>query len=161
MDNHDHKQIELEHILIELKNKRGQHLRHFIDQFFCYKHNYVTKTGNAKWSDITWREFVSHSAKNIKGIEGKKFVKEHIVPIQRIKKELLKLKNPSVESIEALLDELVLFATITSDEDKMLRDAKLTSSMPEGFDDPSHEFYRDPLARYNAVGIKVENYLKK
>ena len=42
-------EIELQHIQLELHNNRSQHLRHFIDQYYCYKNGYVSKNGKAKW----------------------------------------------------------------------------------------------------------------
>ena len=43
----NNEKIELKHVLLELISNRGQHLRHFVDQYFCYKHGYVKRTGTA------------------------------------------------------------------------------------------------------------------
>ncbi len=150
-------ELELKHIQIELENNRYQHLRHFVDQYFCYKNGYVKKTGTANWEGIVWNENVSLNAKSENN--RKKVVKEHVIPLKRITQELEKLvesKKTKLEEIAECLDRLVVFATITKDEDKRLREAKLHSKMPSAYDQVGHELYKDPFARYKVVGIQYE-----
>jgi len=40
-------EVELKHIQIELENDRTQHMRHFVDQYYCYKNNFVNSNGKA------------------------------------------------------------------------------------------------------------------
>lgn len=35
--------LELKHIQLEIISKRGQLLRHFVGQYFCYKKGYIKK----------------------------------------------------------------------------------------------------------------------
>ena len=55
-----------------------------------------------------------------------------------------------------MLDKLIIFGTITKDEDKLLRKAKLNSTMPAEYDEIGHALYKDPFARYKAVGIEYK-----
>jgi hypothetical protein len=147
--------IELKHIQLEIKNNRGQHLRHFIDQYFCYKNNYVTKSGKASWGKITWKEFVSFEANKI---SDKKLVveKEHIVPLIVIKEKLLELgRNATIAAIAGVLDKYLMFATITKKEDKLLNANGLKQKMPKEFNDPKSELYQDLFSRYKIIGIKL------
>ncbi|MDT8413418.1 MAG: hypothetical protein RQ875_13220 [Vicingaceae bacterium] len=146
--------IELEHIQLEIKHQRGQHLRHFIDQYFCYKKGYVTKSGKPAWKKIFWNECVSVDAEK----NGGKVVKEHIVPISVIKDMLLKLgPNATIKDIQKILDDFVMFATITKDEDKKLNDAGLKSKMPDTCYVKNNELKEgfDKFARHTEVGIEL------
>ena len=148
--------LEIDHIYLELKNGRSNHMRHFIDQYFCYKKGYVRSSGSANWERITWSEYVSNKAQKIN--DRKLVVKEHVVPLKRITLELIKLsknQNFSREDISDCLDTLVIFATITKEEDQLLRIAKLSRSMPNEYDDKTSHLYKDQFARYKKIGIKV------
>lgn len=149
--------IELKHIELEIKNNRTNHFRHFVDQYFCYKNNYVTKSGKASWSKIPWNEYVSIDADKTR---NKKLVveKEHIVPLKFIESKLLELgKEASIESIKELLDTYLNFATITKIEDQKLNERGLRSKMPNEFYDPKHELFGDLFARYKITGIELIN----
>ena len=154
-------QIELRHIQLELENGRTQHFRSFIDQYYCYKHGYINKSGKAKWNDLFWKEIVSKKAK--KTNDKKNVIKEHVIPLRVITnklEQLAKKKTISLDDIKTVLDKYTLFATITRDEDQLLRDAKLNSKMPIEFYDENSSMYNDPFARYKKVGIEYE-ILKK
>ena len=64
----DDKIIELEHILLEFKNRTSlQHMRHFIDQYYCYERHLLTKGGKANWGMIFWSGYTSINA-NLLGV---------------------------------------------------------------------------------------------
>ena len=147
--------IELKHLQLEIKNNRTQHFRHFVDQYFCYKNNYTTKSGKASWSKIPWNEYVSLEGNKTR---DKKLVieKEHIVPLKVIEEKLLELgKGVTVESIKEILDKYLMFATITKEEDKKLNDNGLKKDMPREFYDPNNILFGDLFARYKVTGINV------
>lgn len=161
MKNLDNTQIELKHIQLELENGRTQHFRSFVDQYYCYKHGYINRSGKAKWTDLFWKEIVSKEAK--KTNDRKKVIKEHVIPLRVITdklEQLAKKKTTSLTDIQEVLDKYTLFATITRQEDQLLRDAKLNSKMPSEFYDENSSMYDDPFARYKKVGIEYE-ILKK
>ncbi len=150
-------QIELMHIKLELDNGRTQHFRSFIDQYYCYKNGYVTRTGRAKWTALFWKEIVSKNAKQI--TDQKLVVKEHVVPLKVITTKLQRLaenNTTTLSEIQSVLDRYTLFATITKQEDKLLRDAKLSSEMPIEFYNTDNPLYNDVFARYKKVGIEYE-----
>ena len=162
--------IELEHIRIELIHRRTEkvnvinHLRHFVDQWFCYKHGYITNGNRAAWGKIIFKEYVSEGVLKLlekyteaellsmKGNNRLIVEKEHIMPLNRITKKLLELpKNPSIEEIENILLENVKYATITKEEDKLL----IKQDMPSEYFDSNHQLFNDFFARYKSVGLKL------
>ena len=143
-------QIELKHIQLELQNGRAQHLRHFVDQYFCYTHGYVSKNNKAAWGKIVGKEYLSEDAKKI--IQDKNYdkslivQKEHIVPLNFISQKLQQIQEINLINIQQCLDEWLLFATITKEEDKRLNIFK--SEMPKEFFEPSSSLFQDKFARY-------------
>lgn len=162
--------IELEHIRLELIYRRTKnvnvinHLRHFVDQWFCYKHGYITNGNRAAWGKIIFKQYVSegvlkllekYTEVDLLSMKGKDRLiveKEHIMPLNRITKKLLELPtSPSIEEIETILMENVKYATITKEEDKLL----IKQDMPSEYFNSNHELYNDFFARYKSVGIKL------
>lgn len=149
--------IELKHIELELRNGRQQHLRHFVDQYYCYKNNHVNRNGRAKWEGIVFKGIVSVEARQLPRNE---VVKEHVIPLLVITQRLVELSNSSemsCQSIAVLLDKHVHFATISKREDALLREKKLTRKMPDGFYEEGHLLFNDPYSRYKVAGIVLEN----
>lgn len=151
--------IELKHIELELLHGRTQHLRHFIDQYYCYTHGFVNRNGKAAWGKIFFVGNVSKEAQKFKGLpqNRKQVVKEHVVPLKFITEKLEELGKDglSCNSISALLDCYVHFATITKDEDQRLRDADLSYKMPKEFSDEKQNLFGDLFARYKMVEPQI------
>lgn len=150
--------VELQHIELELRNGRQQHLRHFVDQYYCYKNEHVNKNGGADWEGMVWKGNVSIEAHKI--VDRKDVIKEHVVPLRVITQRLVELASSgelSCESIAALLDKYVHFATISKREDALLREKKLSRKMPECFEEEGHPLYNNLFSRYEVAGIVLEN----
>lgn len=146
--------IELEHIQLEHRHDRYCHLRSFIDQWYCHKHGYVSKNGRAAWGKIAFSEMVSEGAvgKSLKEVVHK----EHVIPLKIVTEKIKSLpKEASLQDIERVLDESVLYATISHEEDALLRKAKLNHEMPNEYYNPEDVLYMDPMARYKKLGIKI------
>lgn len=80
------------------------------------------------------------------------------MPISVIKDMLLKLgPNATIKDIQKILDDFVMFATITKDEDKKLNDAGLKSKMPDTCYVKNNELKEgfDKFARHTEVGIEL------
>lgn len=152
-------EIELKHIQLELSCGRANHFRHFIDQYFCYANGYVSSNGNAAWGKIVGQEYVSPKAKEIidqPGYDHTLIVgKEHVVPLKVIGQMLLGLECPELEDIKNLIDNWLIFATITKDEESDLDSNGLKQKMPEGFYTKSSHLYLDKFARYKEAGIDL------
>lgn len=149
--------LELKHIQLEMQHNRYQHLRHFIDQYYCYRHGIVKRTGRAHWDNVVWKGIVSVAARS--ETDRKRVVKEHVVPLKVIETRLRELAaegKTSLDAIAAVLEKLTHFGTITKEEDAKLRKARLIKAMPEGFFQRDHRYYNDILARYKEVGIVLE-----
>lgn len=150
--------VELRHIKLELDSGRRQHLRHFIDQYYCYCAGgaFVTSTGRANWGKIWDIAAYSREARALYG-DRKNLVKEHVVPL-RVIGEILTSQNLraelSLEAIGGILRHLTHFAIITKREDHRLRAAGLTSKMPSA-PLPTFPFFPDIYARYRIAGIEV------
>ena len=150
-------EIEIEHIKLELINNRSEHLRHFVDQYYCYKNNYVNSKGRPAWNKIYWSGIVSVQASQVK--DKKEVVKEHVVPLKVITDLLIrhsKKNEINSKEIESILNKYLIFATITKKEDANLRKEKLTSKMPDGFYEKGSPLYGDLLARYKVAKIELK-----
>ena len=75
--------------------------------------------------------------------------------------QLSLIKNQELETIKSCIDGLLLFATITKEEDRRLRELKLTSSMPKEYDDPKHDLYLNPYSRYVIARIELAQLSKQ
>lgn len=148
-------EIELKHVLLELHNNRSQHLRHFIDQYYCYKKGYVNKNGKAKWDLIFWKEFVSSEAEKL--TNKRLVIKEHVIPLKVITEKLKELgSNCSLEEVKNIIDKYLHFATISKKEDMILRESGLNHKMPDDFFDVNSELYQNVFARYIKAGIEFK-----
>lgn len=94
-----------------------------------------------------------HVKKHIYGKE-KNTILEHMIPASVIKKAIVQHRNHSDE-IKRILSNSGFVIIATRDEDELLKNAKLSSKMPEnwtGFGDK-------PEKRYEAVGIQIATTL--
>jgi hypothetical protein len=89
----------------------------------------------------------------------KEVVKEHVVPLKVITDLLISDSEKyeiSSSHIKSVLDKYLIFATITKEEDAILRMEKLTSKMPDVFYHKDHYLYDDLFARYKVAGIELK-----
>jgi hypothetical protein len=89
------------------------------------------------------------SLKQMKTGDKKELYLEHIVPVSVINECVLKLNNPTWKQISEIIIEWTILAIITKDENKVLRDQKLSKTMPHTWDGV------DKLARYKCAKIKL------
>lgn len=148
-------EIEVQHIILELQNGRAQHMRHFIDQYYCYRNGYVTNN-KADWKKIFWSKFVSKKALELSERKNSFVVKEHAIPIKIIVDILrnIPVELLNQEGISKILDNLITIATITKQEDKMLNQSRLKNKMPGDTIDYK-QLVQNPFARYQHVGIEI------
>lgn len=148
-----HIEIELRHIQLELSCRRKQHMRHFIDQYYCYQNGFVNKNNYADWNQIFWTGYVSEGALALNSRNRSEVIKEHVIPMKVIVNELLnhaKADKIELAEIKAVLDALLVYATITKEEDALLNKSGFKSKLP-----PNTNPYENPLARYHSAGIKL------
>jgi len=151
----DNKLIELEHILLELKNRTpAQHMRHFIDQYYCYEHNLITKGGKANWGKIFWRGYTSINANLLNRKNKSLVVKEHVIPLNIIVSFLSKIpiKELSIEKVKEILDSLLIYATITKEEDKLISKLGLARKMTIEYEN-IEELKANAFDRYKHANI--------
>lgn len=95
--------------------------------------------------------FYSEDAQNSSDV-----VKEHLVPVNVIMKELLSIDlslNNLTEHIENYLERSLTIVIITRKEDELLNKSGLQRSMPECYFDNQSDLYLDRWARYKCTGI--------
>jgi hypothetical protein len=151
-------ELELKHIQLELLHNRFEHLRSFIDQYYCYRIGHVKSTGRADWEAIVWKGTVSVAARKC-ALDRKRVVREHAVPMSVIRTQLALAASGrfiTLTQIAAILKKYTVFATITKEEDSQLRQSGLSKAMPAEFSDPDHLLFGDLLARYKHLGIELE-----
>lgn len=79
--------------------------------------------------------------------KGSSTIREHPVPVSELNKRLAKIDT--AEEMMALLPLYSNIVIVTEEEDRRLREAKLTSCMPKDWDGI------DIFARYKVVGIEI------
>ena len=79
----------------------------------------------------------------------REIVYDHAIPFRYIEAELLDLAEVTPQAVADVLEKKCVVALITTEEDRKLNAAGLSSKMPENWDG------LDPLARYKAVGIDL------
>ena len=72
---------------------------------------------------------------------------EHVVPVSEINKRVLSLESPNTDKIQEIVVEWSILCVITEAEDRLLKDKKITKSMPNDWDGI------DKYARYKKAGI--------
>lgn len=92
-------------------------------------------------------------SKEAKGLTfGKReLIYDHAIPFNLLKDKLLDLKEVTPRSVKGVLNGLCVTALIRDYQAKLLRDKGFEKRMPKGCNEI------DPLARYNAVGIEMDN----
>ena len=108
----------------------------------------------ADWNSLVWQEYVSVEAAKLANRND--VVKEYVVPIRLITQELEGLNHPTLSTIKATLIRLTIFATITKNEDSMLRSLGLSSKMPAEYYQNGHLLCDDLFARYKIAGIEFK-----
>jgi len=74
---------------------------------------------------------------------------EHTVPMKWIVDRLMDESQPSLQSLERMLNKYYVVTLVTAAEDELLRKAGLRYKMPDDWDG------KDPYARYHKVGIRL------
>ena len=95
-----------------------------------------------------------HTRGNFYGSD-KPFIYEHPVPAGITRKEIFRT-DLSSESIKHVLQSSGRVTLLLRTENAQLREAKLTTKMPDGW-----EFGDNPFARYHEVGIELSGELLK
>ena len=104
------------------------------------------RNGSKKEDAATYRSI------NARGLSfgDNKLRYDHAIPYKYAMNEILDCKNLDSEKLKHILESKIFACLITIEEDDLLNKAGYRSKMPKDWNG------QDPLARYNAVGIKVE-----
>ncbi len=77
-------------------------------------------------------------------------VYEHAIPLAIVHAKLMALAEVQPEAVRSILKDFLVTCIITKNEDKKLNMCGFGRSMPPGKDE------KEPLARYQAAGIEIE-----
>lgn len=123
----------------------------------CSDLHYGTKFCVLSEATWVWSEFYgkhkgcpwrSKKAMNIEDLRT--LIHEHAVPKKELIEKLFELKSPSPRKVFNLMEKFCIGVLITKEEDRNLREAKLTNKMPECWDG------NNVWARYEQVGIVAQ-----
>lgn len=142
--------IELEHMLLEIKIGRWPQLERFLFSYFCYREGFVTHKGKPDWEAA--RSRVPHSLDVTSAGGG---VLEPVVPLQVVIGEIKRYWRDgqlTPSSLRRILDGLLHYANITKHELTALKQAGLANAMPAGWYQSQNKL---PLTRFQQLNIKV------
>ncbi|WP_297483292.1 hypothetical protein [uncultured Photobacterium sp.] len=148
--------LELQHIYLEVYSERYRHLRTFLESYYCYQHELVTKQGKPDWIQIFNIGKRTVAAHHIQ--ERKLLVREMMMPLSVITgylKTLVRDDEATIENIKAVIDEHLEYVIMTREEHATLVKAGLKEAMPAGYFQASHSHYCYINARFDAVGITL------
>ena len=130
--------------------------RDLVDRYFCYANGYVTKTGNASWGKIVGAEWITEGYTSLPKGDKSYVEKEHVYPLNLIVSDLRNMNYCTIKTIRDYLDKHVIFATITKEEDAILKSHGLQNVMPAEYFDPASPLYGDLFARYKKCDIELK-----
>ena len=109
--------------------------------FLWEKRNGTSKAAAAKYRSL--------KAKGLR-FGGGQLRYDHAIPFGYVMKEILEAEELDLDVLRKILEEKIVICLITKEEDARLKMLGLNSKMPETWDG------EDPLARYKAAKIKIE-----
>jgi hypothetical protein len=137
-------------------------LRSFTDYWFAYHKQgpFLNSKNNPKWHNnpssvkdkdaLLGMHFISDMAFDvIEQGSDVKIIKEHSIPINVIREILIQQKPLTITDIENILLRFYRLGVLTKEEDKVLNEKGLQSSMPASWD-----FNENVFSRYEVAGIK-------
>jgi hypothetical protein len=137
--------IELQHLWLEVQAERWQNLSRFLFSYYCYKHNFVTKTNKVCWETARCSLPCSTSIG-----DRKHAVIEPLVPEETVVgllKTISKDGDMSFEMMKSTLNTFLRYVVISKQEK-----AQLKPNMPASW----YQQESKPLmARFELVGIVI------
>jgi hypothetical protein len=105
------------------------------------------------WSELDGKymgcRYWSATARKTNNSKSKGLIHEHLIPRKVIKEKILSLESPTHETIYKFLESFCVGVVITKEEDKILNNLKLASSMPIDWDG------KDRWLRYKNANILI------
>ncbi|WP_237668162.1 MULTISPECIES: hypothetical protein [unclassified Vibrio] len=142
--------IELEHILLEIRAERWNQLDRFLFPYFCFREGYLTKQGKPDWEAAR-----AQSPRSSKIMQVKHACLEPLLPNEALIGELKRHTrdgNLSLASLKRILATALQYAVISKEEKQALSSLGLADAMPP-------EWYRSAErtihARFDAANIKI------
>jgi hypothetical protein len=154
MINQFHINLELQHIYLEVHAERFHYLRRFLESYYCYQHNLVTKQGKMDWESIFQYAQRSKAASNISN--RKQLVREMVLPLPVLigmLKALVRDDEASIENIQQLLDVHFSYVIITREEHLALKKMGLLERMPTTYYQKKSTNFHLVSSRFSAVDI--------
>ncbi|MDV5170027.1 hypothetical protein [Photobacterium rosenbergii] len=147
--------LELQHIYLEVYSERYHSLKQYLEAYYCYRHNLVTRQGKPDWQQIFSFAKASKQAKQCKA--RKDTIKELVLPLSVLTgmlKVLVRDDELTVEAIGTLLDENLDYVILSRNEWHSLCELGLDNRMPPAFYQPDNPDYQDHMSRFNLAEIQ-------
>lgn len=143
-------ELEFEHIYLEVRGQRWQHIERFLLSYFCYREGFVSSKGKPDW------ELARASCPRSSNVHSLKHsTLEPVVPLDVVIGEIKRYWRDgelTPSSLRRILDSLLRFITIDKQEKSALKNAGLEKAMPACWYQSEQ---RDPMARFTHVNIHL------
>lgn len=143
-------ELEFEHIYLEVKAQRWHQVERFLFNYYCYKHDYLSKQGKPDWELARQSVARSNLCKNLK-----ESALEPVVPLSVVVGEIKRYWRDgelTPSNLRRLLDTLLDYVLISKAELQALKKAGLQNAMPACWYQTQE---RIPSERLTSVGIEI------
>ncbi|UXI03828.1 hypothetical protein [Photobacterium sp. TY1-4] len=149
-----HANLELQHIYLETCAERFQYLELYLEGYYCYRHQCVTRQGKADWTQIFTHAERSMAASQV--VDHKQLVRLFRLPRSVLTgklKTLVRDNELTLSRLEQCLDEHLDYVILTRQEWQQLKAAGFENRMPADYYRPDSASYQQAMSRFQALGI--------
>lgn len=146
--------LELQHLYLEVHAERFHYLEVYLEGYYCYRHQLVTRQGKADWIQIFDYAERSHAAQRV--ADRKQLVRLFRLPLSVLTgklKTLIRDDALTYASLAQCLDDHLDYVILTRAEWQQLKAAGLENRMPADYYRPDTPSYQQTMARFQALAI--------
>ncbi|UTV30319.1 hypothetical protein [Photobacterium atrarenae] len=146
--------LELQHLYLEVHAERFHYLEMYLEGYYCYRHQLVTRQGKADWTQIF--DYAQRSLAAQRVPDRKQLVRLFRLPLSALTgklKTLIRDDALTYASLAQCLDEHLDYVILTRAEWQQLKAAGLENRMPAGYYQPGTVHYQQTMARFQALSI--------
>ncbi|MEJ2764774.1 hypothetical protein VV869_12525 [Photobacterium sp. MCCC 1A19761] len=149
-----HANLELQHIYLETSAERFQYLELYLEGYYCYRHQCVTRQGKPDWTQIFTQAKRSTAASQV--ADRKQLVRLFRLPLSVLTgklKTLVRDEELTLDRLEQCLDEHLDYVILTRQEWQQLKTAGFENRMPVDYYRPDSASYQQVMSRFQTLGI--------
>lgn len=162
-NHHWQMEIELHHILLEVQSERFYYLSSFLQSYYCYQRDLVTKTGLANPIDI-----LSFAPRSVGAKQQKKRTDccaILLLPLSAIKGELTTLARDECVTfahVEAVLQRFLHYMVVSKAEFRQLQRMGGLDRLPKvAYQSDQIDYYAGAKARLEQVNIEWDSEIEQ